>query len=227
MSEHTINEKLLLRDNIKFFFLNPKIIFKKLSKSFSYGIILLILISTKIINTIVSVSLPKNVINKTIESQTRGIDPQSAEIVKKFIYIINQPSIQIFLSVAAVVVTIFSVSFIIFLILKASKCSLKYNKVVSIYCLASLPIAIHNIVQAVYMFISQKPIIHPNSAIHTTAAAVIYNSINIFSIWQYILLGIGICSVSKISKWKAIIITLICFIFFEGIAIGTGLTKVS
>ena len=77
------------------------------------------------------------------------------------------------------------------------------------------------------MFISQKPIIHPNSAIHTTVTAAIYDSINIFSIWQYILLGIGICSVSKVSKRKVIIITLICFIFFEGIAIGTGLTKVS
>ncbi|GAA0737041.1 Yip1 family protein [Clostridium oceanicum] len=221
MSENTVEQKLTLKDRIKYFFINPKILFERFIDKPKYGINLLILILSSVLYSVISSKFSKDLMKNLMESQTKGLTPQQAEATKKIAEFTTSPIFGSISAILGIIIGVFFTSLILFLILKVSKISLKYKQIVSIYTLASITTVIYNVIQSIYVLISQKPI-----GTIKTVTSVISSSINVFSIWKYVLIGIGIYAVSKTSKKKAAIITIICFILFSAILIASGLSAV-
>lgn len=212
MSENTVEQKLTLKDKIKYFFINPKILFERFIDKPKYGITLLILSIISGLYNLILFKLSNPGMKKIIETKTNNMDPRMAEIIRKSSRVDSNPILKFVSSGVGLIIGVFFTALIIFLILKVSKTAIKYKQVAAIYCLSSIPIAIGSIIKTVYMFISQKPAITPEVQLQPTTTYLISSSINIFSIWSYILIGIGIYTVAKTSKKKAIILGVIYFV---------------
>ncbi len=72
--------------------------------------------------------------------------------------------------------------------------------------------------KAIYMLISKKAV-GINAILNPSVKNTLMANIDIFNIWYYVLLGIGIYAMGKTSKKKAIILTIILAILSIGFTV--------
>lgn len=205
MEEITINKKTSLSDKAKYFFKKPSILFEQFVEDPKYGLNLLIFIIATAIYSVSYAIGCKDYIISMIEKQVQEISqPQALEIAKS---VATNP---IILSVSAIVTTIISVylfSLLYFLVAKFTDKKISFKRIVSIYCLSSIAIAIGLIIKSILMLIIHKPILDNSS--NPTLVSTLLNYIDPFNIWQYVLLIIGISTVGKTSKKESSFIVII------------------
>nr|WP_307906419.1 YIP1 family protein [Clostridium botulinum] len=102
-----------------------------------------------------------------------------------------------------------------------SKVVLSYQQTVTLYLVTLLSTSIGNIFKSIYMLISKKAV-GTNAILNPSVKNTLIASIDIFTIWQYILLGIGIYAMGKTSKKKATTLTIILAILSIGFIVLTA-----
>ncbi len=107
---------------------------------------------------------------------------------------------------------------LIFIIFKISKVALSYQQTVTLYLVAGLSTCIGSMFKAIYMLISKKAV-GTNAILNPSLKNTLIANIDIFNIWYYVLLGIGIYAMGKTSKKKATILTIILAILSIGVAV--------
>ncbi|MCR1933396.1 YIP1 family protein [Clostridium tepidum] len=209
------NSNLTLQEKFKFFFTSPSKLFEYYRENPKYGILFLITALCVIFHSIIQSNLSKEIIKSNMENQFEGLDPQALEITKQTLDIISNPKINAIISFVGVLIAVFGISLIIFIILKISKVALNYRQTVTLYLIATLSTCIGKIFKIIYMLITKKAI-GINASLDPSIKNKLIENFDIFTLWQYILIGIGIYAMGKTSKKKATIITIILAILSIG-----------
>jgi hypothetical protein len=210
-------EKMSLVEKIKKFFVKPSELFAKYKEEPKYGKLFLIIGIVYFLVTIIGSQAFKSVKNQQIMEST-----QNSEAAQMAINLTNSPVLIAITSLFAVLVIyaiIFIISFIYYLVVKLFKGNIKYNQMVSIYSLSYMAVLIGSIVQLAYSLITKKTI--GNAA--ATATDVLIQNLNLFGIWQMVLLVFGISEVAELSKKKSTIVVIILWL----LAIAFGLLMLS
>ncbi|KGO12937.1 Yip1 family protein [Clostridium botulinum] len=212
------NLNLTLKEKFKFFFTSPSKLFEYYRENPKFGILFLITTLCTIIYTLVFSNVSKEFMKKYMEKQLQGLDPQTLEITKKTMDTMNTPALKIGTSLIGILIGVFGASLLIFIIFKISKVALSYQQTVTLYLVAGLSTCIGSMFKAIYMLISKKAI-GINATLNPSVKNTLMANIDIFTIWQYVLLGIGIYAMGKTSKKKATILTIILAILSIGVAV--------
>lgn len=215
------NSNLTLQEKFKFFFTSPSKLFEYYRENPKYGILFLITALCVIFHSIIQSNLSKEIIKSNMENQFEGLDPQALEITKQTLDIISNPKINAIISFVGVLIAVFGISLIIFIILKISKVALNYRQTVTLYLIATLSTCIGKIFKIIYMLITKKAI-GINASLDPSIKNKLIENFDIFTLWQYILIGIGIYAMGKTSKKKATIITIILAILSIGFIVLTA-----
>ncbi|AVQ38667.1 YIP1 family protein [Clostridium botulinum] len=215
------NSNLTLKEKFKFFFTSPSKLFEYYRENPKFGILFLITTICTLICTLISSNLSKELIKKHMEKQLQGLDPQALEITKKTIDTMNNPALKIGSALIGALIGVFGTALLIFIIFKISKVVLSYQQTVTLYLVTLLSTSIGNIFKSIYMLISKKAV-GTNAILNPSVKNTLIASIDIFTIWQYILLGIGIYAMGKTSKKKATTLTIILAILSIGFIVLTA-----
>lgn len=214
MEEIVTNKKLSFSDKAKYFFKNPSILFEQYIENPKYGLTFLIFIIATAIYSISYAIGCKDYIISTIEKQMQGISqPQAFEIAKS---VATNPIILSVSSIATAIISVYLFSLLYFLVAKFTDKKISFKRIVSIYCLSSIAIAIGLIIKSILLFIMHKPILDTSNP---TLVSTLLNYIDPFNIWQYILLIIGISTVGKTSKKESSFIVIISIIISISISL--------
>ncbi|NFJ86685.1 YIP1 family protein [Clostridium botulinum] len=212
------NLNLTLKEKFKFFFTSPSKLFQYYRENPKFGILFLITTICAIIYQIIHSNLTKEIVKKQMEKQFEGLDPQALEMTKKTMDTMNNPALKIGSALIGVLIAVFGVALLIFIIFKISKVALSYQQTVTLYLVAGLSTCIGSMFKAIYMLISKKAV-GTNAILNPSVKNTLIANIDIFNIWYYVLLGIGIYAMGKTSKEKAIILTIILAILSIGAAV--------
>ncbi|HID0815537.1 YIP1 family protein [Clostridium botulinum] len=212
------NLNLTLKEKFKFFFTSPSKLFEYYRENPKFGILFLITTICAIIYQIIHSNLTKEIVKKQMEKQFEGLDPQSLEMTKKTMDTMNNPALKIGSALIGVLIAVFGVALLIFIIFKISKVALSYQQTVTLYLVAGLSTCIGSMFKAIYMLISKKAV-GTNAILNPSVKNTLIANIDIFNIWYYVLLGIGIYAMGKTSKKKATILTIILAILSIGAAV--------
>ncbi|APH17636.1 YIP1 family protein [Clostridium botulinum] len=212
------NLNLTLKEKFKFFFTSPSKLFQYYRENPKFGILFLITTICAIIYQIIHSNLTKEIVKKQMEKQFEGLDPQALEMTKKTMDTMNNPALKIGSALIGVLIAVFGVALLIFIIFKISKVALSYQQTVTLYLVAGLSTCIGSMFKAIYMLISKKAV-GTNAILNPSVKNTLIANIDIFNIWYYVLLGIGIYAMGKTSKKKAIILTIILAILSIGAAV--------
>ncbi|CBZ03104.1 YIP1 family protein [Clostridium botulinum] len=212
------NLNLTLKEKFKFFFTSPLKLFEYYRENPKFGILFLITTICAIIYQIIHSNLTKEIVKKQMEKQFEGLDPQALEMTKKTMDTMNNPALKIGSALIGVLIAVFGVALLIFIIFKISKVALSYQQTVTLYLVAGLSTCIGSIFKSIYMLISKKAI-GINAILNPSVKNTLIANIDIFNIWYYVLLGIGIYAMGKTSKKKATILTIILAILSIGAAV--------
>nr|WP_080283643.1 Yip1 family protein [Clostridium botulinum] len=199
------NLNLTLKEKFKFFFTSPSKLFEYYRENPKYGILFLITALCTVVFSVIQSNLLKEILKENMEKQLEGSDPQALELSKRIIDVSTKPIIKAFSSFIGVVVVVFVSAFILFIIFKISEVVLNYKQTVTLSLLTGLPTCIGSIIKIIYMLITKKAV-GINAALNPSIKNALISTFDIFTIWQYVLLGIGIYAMGKTSKKKATIL---------------------
>lgn len=212
-------EKMTLGEKIKKFFVKPSELFAQYKEAPKYGKLFLIIGIVSFIITIVGRLALGSISKEQLMQST-----QNAEAAQLAVNLTNSPVFTAIIAIFAVIgvyIVIYIASFVYYLLVKLFKGNIKYNQMVSIYSLSYIAVLIGSVIQVLYSLIAKKP--SADAAATATATDVLIKNLNLFGIWQMVLLVFGISEVSEISKKKAIIIVIIVWV----LALGLGLLMLS
>ncbi|EJO5347806.1 YIP1 family protein [Clostridium botulinum] len=212
------NINLTLKEKFKFFFTSPSKLFEHYRENPKFGILLLITAICTAIYTLIFSNVSKEIMKKYMEKQFEGLDPQTLEMTKKTMDTINNPVLKTSSTLLFGVIGIFLIALLIFIIFKISKVALSYKQTVTLYLVAGLSTCIGSMFKSIYMLISKKAI-GLNAVLNPSIKNTLIANIDIFNIWYYVLLGIGIYAMGKTSKKKAIILTVVLVILSIGFSV--------
>ncbi|APF27928.1 yip1 domain protein [Clostridium sporogenes] len=215
------NLNLTLKEKFKFFFTSPSKLFEHYRENPKFGILFLITTICAIIYQLIRSNLTKEIVKKQMEKQFEGLDPQALEMTKKTMDTMNSPALKIGSGLIGVLIAVFGVALLIFIIFKISKVALSYQQTVTLYLVAGLSTCIGSMFKAIYMLISKKAV-GINAILNPSVKNTLIANIDIFNIWYYVLLGIGIYTMGKTSKKKATILTIILAILSIGFIVLTA-----
>ncbi|MDU1321110.1 MAG: Yip1 family protein [Clostridium botulinum] len=215
------NLNLTLKEKFKFFFTSPSKLFEHYRKNPKFGILFLITTICAIIYQLIRSNLTKEIVKKQMEKQFEGLDPQALEMTKKTMDTMNSPALKIGSGLIGVLIAVFGAALLIFIIFKISKVALSYQQTVTLYLVAGLSTCIGSMFKAIYMLISKKAV-GINAILNPSVKNTLIANIDIFNIWYYVLLGIGIYTMGKTSKKKATILTIILAILSIGFIVLTA-----
>ncbi|ACA55241.1 YIP1 family protein [Clostridium botulinum] len=170
-------------------------------------------------------NLSNKIVKNHMEKQFQGLAPRTLEIIKKTMDTMNTPALKIGTTLIGALIGVFGMSLIIFIIFKISRVSLSYQQAVTLYLVTLSSSSIGYIFKSIYMLISKKAV-GINVVLNPSVKNTLIASIDIFTIWQYILLGIGIYTMGKTSKKKAAILTVILAILSIGVAVLPFLVRI-
>ena len=142
-------------------------------------------------------------------------------MTKKTMDTMNSPALKIGSGLIGVLIAVFGAALLIFIIFKISKVALSYQQTVTLYLVAGLSTCIGSMFKAIYMLISKKAV-GINAILNPSVKNTLIANIDIFNIWYYVLLGIGIYTMGKTSKKKATILTIILAILSIGFIVLTA-----
>lgn len=212
------NLNLTLKEKFKFFFTSPSKLFEHYRENPKFGILFLITTICAIIYQLIRSNLTKEIVKKQMEKQFEGLDPQALEMTKKTMDTMNSPALKIGSGLIGVLIAVFGAALLIFIIFKISKVALSYQQTVTLYLVAGLSTCIGSMFKAIYMLISKKAV-GINAILNPSVKNTLIANIDIFNIWYYVLLGIGIYAMGKTSKKKATILTIILAILSIGFTV--------
>lgn len=221
MEENQTNtiEKLTFKEKVTYFFKSPTKLYESTAteKPKIWALLLFLCLCT-LINALAFSSTSKTVRDELIKKSTKGMDIKTAEITKNIMTKVMSPTYHCISSLVGVIIGTFFIAFLIFILFKICKTHINYKQTVFICLVSSVATSIGLVFKAIYMFISKKPVgVEP--IINPSVKSALMSSLDIFSIWYYVILGIGIYTVGKTSKKKATIITIILAIITVGFAI--------
>lgn len=221
MEENYEVEKLSLMERLKYFFINPGKVFEQYIEKPTV-LIKLVIIAIGAILTAVVTSMQKDVIiNESLKLlQGKNLPAQTLEAEKNMLNITLSAPVLIIVGLLTLAATVALLSLIYWGLTSAFKGTITFGQTVAVYTLAYMP----KVVYAIWVCIrslTTNSIAGLKNAGNQTFITTFTGVINIFSIWQIVLLVIGLAKVGKISKKKSAIIVILVTAIYLIITLGS------
>ena len=217
-------EQLTFSEKVKNFFIHPTKVFAQYEEKPTYIIKFVILCIVSAIYAAIQSAMAKPYLEKYYNNLTKGMDPQQADMFKKTIGAFSSTPVIVITTIISTIIVVLIASLIYMLFIKAFKGKIKYGQVISIYTTAYMAVAVGSIIKIIYMLISKKPL-NISAQTNPTLLSTITASYDIFSIWEMVLMVLGISTVAKISKKKSAVIVIIMFIILILITVGSFMLR--
>jgi hypothetical protein len=208
--ENEINvENLTFGEKFKSFFVNPTKYFAYYKEKPKFFLTMSLITLVTIIYTIITFTVSKDsiieVAKKAMEQQLNG-QPVPEQVMNLY----NSPFFMVTGTIGAavgVVATLFIGGLIYYLVVRIFKGKAKIIEIISVYTHANIASTIGVIVKMIYTLITKKTV----NLDAATLSAVLFSNIDIFVIWQLVLMVFGISAVACLSKKKSTVVVIIVF----------------
>lgn len=209
-----VQPRLTLGEKIKHFFINPQKLFEDYMQDGKYAINMVIVIVLSVIIAVVQGILFRDALKGAVDSQFNtmaGVDPAALGMAQSVADVTTSPIFVGTTTIIGVLVGIYFATLIYWLVSKIFKGTSSYSQMVGVYVISYFPVVIGKIIRLIYDVIVNKPI-DVNAAANLSIGNVILGHLNVFGIWQMVLLVIGIAVVARISKKKSIGVVVIVWV---------------
>lgn len=145
-----------------------------------------------------------------LDEMSKSYDPQTAQMMKGMSNFFASPIFAIVSALIGVYIGWLLISLIYYGVMKIVKGEGKYKQSLMVYAYSFVPIILGYIIKIIVIIATGKPIIFNNSSL----ISAIFNNMDIFMIWQIVLLVIGYAKVFKVTiKNSAIVIVFLNLIY--------------
>jgi len=195
-------------EKIKLFFIKPTELFRAYIDKPTWALKLIIISIISGLYTYGTKVLGKDLIIEMMEEKAAGMSPEQAEAMRASIGLMNTPTMNLVsavVGVVSIIAVILLVSAVYMTFARAFKGKIKYKQMLSVYTLAYMATAIGLVVKLAYMYITGN-LLYINMS--PTYWDILYNNLDLFIIWQSILMVFGISAVSGISEKRSTIIVV-------------------
>lgn len=214
------NNNMTFGEKIKNFFVNPGKLFEKTGRKPKVGILLVVIGVISLIATMLIFNFTKDYIIKVAIENAANKNPEQAELIANSTKAIMNSPFGIISTVIAALVSVYALTLFVSLIywlgakMFSGECT--YKQVLYVYCVSYITILISYIYEVSYSVINKMP----STGQATTILQQFANSINLFALWQLVILTYGLSAVSKIGKGKSAAIVLVVYAAQIGISVG-------
>lgn len=205
-------KRLTIMEKLKYFFVNPNKLFEDYKTRPTWLLKTLIIIALTIIGTIISTKLMTGSTIDMMIQQNPDMPREQAEVLMK------SPLVMGFALGGALVVStaaVFLSSLIYYGLISLFGGKTKYIKIVAVYSLAYIPYTIGTMISLAFAYYTNNF----DSMMQPQIMDVIFNRLDIFVIWQVLLLVFGFAKISDLKLHKSAIIVAIMWTIATAIAV--------
>ncbi len=221
MELNVVKTKKTLLQKVKLFFIKPSELFKDYLDKPAWALKLLMISVVTALYTYGTKILGKDLFAEMMEEKAAAMPPEQAEAVRGSITFMNSPAMNIgsaAIAAVSMIVIILLVSLVYMVFIRAFKGNINYSQVVSVYTLAYMATAIGLVVKLAFMYLTGNLLYIDMSPTYLDA---LYNNLDVFVIWQSILMVFGISAVSGIPEKKSTVIVVSMWLVSLAISLGS------
>ncbi|MDF2590810.1 MAG: Yip1 domain protein [Clostridia bacterium] len=211
-------KSLTIMEKLKYFFVNPNKLFEEYNTRPTWLLKTILVVALTIVGTVISTKL---MIGPTIDMMIQQSPGMPKEQLDATMAIMNSPIVigiaiggAIFVAFGAV----FLGSLIYYGLISLFGGKTKYLKVVSVYSLAYIPFTISTLFALTFAYYTNNF----DSMLQPEIKDVIFNRLDIFVIWQVLLLVFGFAKISNLKLFKTAIIVGIMWTLSTVISVVTA-----
>jgi hypothetical protein len=211
-------KKLTIMERLKYFFINPNKLFEDYNTRPTWFLKTLLIVALTIIATIVTTKLT---IGPTIDMMIQQTPDMPKEQIDATMAFMNSPLIIGFAiggALLAATAAVFLSSLIYYGLIALFGGKTKYMKVVSVYSLAYIPYAMSALISLAFAYYTNNF----DSMLQPELTDIIFNRLDIFVIWQVLLLVFGFAKISNLKLHKTAIIVGIMWTISTGVSIASA-----
>lgn len=205
-------KKLTIIEKFKYFFVNPNKLFEDYNVRPTWFLKTIVIVALTIIATIITTKLIAGPSIDLMIQRTPDITREQAEVI------MNSPFVMIIAVVGAffaAIAAVFLGSLIYYGLISLFGGKTKYMKIVAVYSLAYLPYTIGSLISLAFAYYTNNF----ENMIQPQLSDIIFNRLDIFVIWQVLLLTFGFAKISNLKISKSAIIVAIMWILATGLAL--------
>ncbi|HUV84545.1 MAG TPA: Yip1 family protein [Methanosarcinales archaeon] len=205
-------KRLTIMEKLKYFFINPNKLFEDYNTRPTWFLKTLIIIALTIIGTTISTKLMAGSTIDMMIQQSPDMSREQAEVLMKSPLVIG------FAVGGALVVStaaVFLGSLIYYGLISLFGGKTNYIKIVSVYSLAYIPYTIGTMISLAFAYYTNNF----DSMMQPQVMDVIFNRLDIFVIWQVLLLVFGFAKISNLKLHKSAIIVAIMWTIATAISL--------
>ena len=195
-------KRLTIMEKLKYFFINPNKLFEDYKIRPTWLLKTILIVALTIIGTIISTKLIAGPSIDLLIQRTPDLSREQAEVIMK------SPLVMGFAVGGALVVStaaVFLGSLIYYGLISLFGGKTKYIKIVAVYSLAYIPYTIGTMISLAFAYYTNNF----DSMMQPQFMDVIFNRLDIFVIWQVLLLVFGFAKISNLKLHKSAIIVAV------------------
>lgn len=208
-------KKLTILERIKYFFINPNKLFEDYNTKPAWLVKFLIIVGL----TVIYIIIFKNVtIDPQMDLRMQMSPDMTKEQAEAAMAFANSPwmtALYVIFAIAGAAISAFLIPLIYYGLIALFGGKTKYMKVVSVYLLAYIPYMIGTLVGLAFAYYTNNY----ESLLQPTVTDVLLNRLDLFVIWQALLLVFGFSKVADLKLHKSAIIVSIMWLIATGIAL--------
>jgi hypothetical protein len=206
---------------LKLFFIKPAELFREYIDKPTWALKLIIISIISGLYAYGTKVLGEDLIIEMMEEKAAAMSPEQAEAMRASIALMNTPvmnAVSAVVGVVSMIAVILLVSAVYMAFIRAFKGKIKYRQILSVYTLAYMVTAVGLVVKLAYMYFTGN-LLYINMS--PTYWDILYNNLDLFIIWQSILMVFGISAVSGIPEKKSTIIVVSMWFVSLFISLGS------
>mgnify|MGYP000193837292 CR=1 FL=1 len=211
-------KKLTILERFKYFFTNPNMLFQEYNERPTWLLKTLAIVALSVIGIIISKNL---IMGPTIDMMIQQSPDMPKEQMDMTIALVKSPVMVWIAALVGLITSIGAVflgSVIYYGLISLFGGKTKYMKIVAVYSLAYIPYAIGTLVNLAFVYYTNNF----DSMLQPGFSDAIFQRVDVFVIWQVLLLVFGFAKISNLKLRKTAIIVAIMWAIVTGISLATA-----
>lgn len=218
-------QKKSLLQKVKYFFIRPSELFMDYKENPKWGINFILIGIITAAFTYLSKIVAKDAYTDMYNAQFAKMPPAQAEAARQSIELFNTPvmnAITVVIAVITIFVMLLLLSLIYFGLIKLFKGKAKFQQVFSVYLVSYWAMNISMVFKLVYTYLTHKMTYFNFTPSYVD---VLLNNLDIFILWQSILLVFGFSAVAELDEKKSIAVVVLVWLGTVAVSIVPVLLK--
>lgn len=212
MELNTTPQKKTMGQKLKYFFVRPVELFRDYKEKPAWGLNFIIIGLVTGIFTYLSRYVAKDAYTELFNSQLAKLSPEQAAAAQGSMALFDTPlmnAVTAAISVVYIFILLLVLSLIYFGLIKLFKGKVKFKQVFAVYNLSYLVICIGLVLKLLYTYLTHKMTYFNLQPNYTDA---LFNNLDIFILWQSILLVFGFSTVAEIDEKRSTAVVVLVWL---------------